>query len=196
MLGKFKNNCLFSPNMRKITFRCDPVQQEQRDETVVYEQNKRKFLDLVRCQVGKGDSYFYSSLEGTTEVAAEIAPELGAAMVKLSNIVAAARTGYSGEDEDAVVLEADQLNPSALEAFLNRYEGKNLVIKDNYPISQRKDYIDLVAATLSRTLDHYEQKDGQVFIFGKEEPKQLEEAFVTNRPNLTLVKFCPYVSPD
>lgn len=173
--------------MRKVEVMCSLGNHLPTDEAEVYQLNKSRFLEEVKSYVGKGSAYFYSSFEGTTQVAVEFANEQRLPVVKLTNIVAAARTDCD---------EADQFNRSALEDFLNRYRGNSLVIKENYATSQRRDYVEVVGAAINQTFEHYKQREGQVFIFSSQKPTKLMDLLVNRPRDMTLVHFCPYKTAD
>jgi len=183
--------------MDKEIVKCEFNATEPINETEVYDANKDQFLDLVKSYLGQGHVYFCSSFEGTTQVAVEFATQQqGIPVVKLTNIVGIARTGSPGENGEIAELEADQYNVSALEEFLNRYEGKNLVIKDNYAASERRDTVDLVIATLGYTFANYSNRGGDVFIFGQSELQQDQIGGSSYLRKLKLVEFVPYTTSD
>ncbi len=155
------------------------------DEAEIYLLNKNKFLEEARSHfgVGKRNVYFYSSFEGITQVAVEFANEQSLPVVRLTYIVAAARTCCD---------EADQFNSSVLEELLSRYRGNSLVIKDNDLTSPRKDYIDVVGAAINHTFEHYKKRGGQVLIFSPKEPTGLLELTLNRPRDMILVQFCPY----
>ena len=183
--------------MDKEIIECKFDSTEPIDEASVYNANKDQFLDTARSYIGQGHVYFCSSFEGTTQVAVEFATQQqGIPVVKLTNIVGIAKTGSPGENGEIAELEADQYNVSALEEFLNRYEGKNLVIKDNYAASERRDTVDLVIATLGYTFANYSNRGGDVFIFGQSELQQDQIGGSSYLRKLKLVEFVPYTTSD
>jgi hypothetical protein len=170
---------------------CHPGSSVDKGEAAIYNVNKDQFLNTVQSYFDKGSTYFFSSFEGRTQVTVEFASNRDLPMIKLSNVVAAARIPYVGKDEQTIELEDDQLNMASLEDFLNRYEGNSLIVKDNYTTTKRTDSEDIVANTIRQIINHYEGMEGKVFLFGQNEPST-DTKLLFSRSGRSLVEFVQY----